>query len=41
MGNPDISRLNDNNSKAVELGVSAPEYSVYHVPDNGLLYKEL
>ena len=33
MGNPDISRLNDNNPKAVELGVSAPEYSVYHVPD--------
>lgn len=33
MGNPDISRLYDNNPKAVELGVSAPEYSVYHVPD--------
>lgn len=33
MGNPDISRFKDTNPKAVELGVAAPEHSVYHLPD--------
>ena len=33
MGNGDISRLADNNPKAIELGVAAPEHSPYHLPD--------
>lgn len=33
MGNPDISRLNDDNPEAIETGVAAPEHSVYRLPD--------
>lgn len=33
MGNPDISRLADDNPKAIEPGVAAPEHNPYHLPD--------